>query len=121
MRALKLAKDSDTRKSISTLVQSVLDGAERIKTTDIWNPEINLLDDLPEDTEELNVSRIKDLVEPVSTRPLTRSEEILLLRASKLNGFKFPPWKETPRDSDFELKDGEPPFLYDYHVFSLLC
>jgi calpain-7 len=56
-------------------------------------------------------TRIKRLVEPVSTRIVTTTEQILLLRGSKLNGFTFPPWKGPPGDEEFAIKDGDQPFL----------
>jgi calpain-7 len=50
------------------------------------------------------------LVEPKSDRKLPTSEQILLLRASQLNGFKFPPWTNAPQDSDFRLSNGQERF-----------
>lgn len=50
-----------------------------------------------------------DLNLPVSRRRLTKQEEILLLKASKLNGFTFPPWRDVPNLTEFELgTDGVP-------------
>jgi calpain-7 len=54
---------------------------------------------------------ITRLREPCSTRELTKSEQIILLRGSKLNGFQFPPWKAAPGSECFELVEGEQLFL----------
>ena len=50
-------------------------------------------------------TRIARLVEPVSSRTRTRREEIILLRASIVNGFKCAPWDKFPTSSDFALGD----------------
>jgi hypothetical protein len=50
------------------------------------------------------------LRQPVSTRILPIAEKLLLLHASKLNGFKFPPWPGSPKPEEFEIQDGEEPF-----------
>lgn len=56
-------------------------------------------------------TNIKRLAEPISKRVLATSEQILLLRGSKLNGFQFPPWKGPPNSDEFSLGDGEELFL----------
>lgn len=116
MRALKLSKDKHSRGVMSAKVQSLLEEAERIKFSDDWKPRETLLTNpeakLDSDYGAVDISKIKKLREPVSTRILTKAEEILLLKASKLNGFKFPPWKNPPLDSDFELHHGEQLFMY---------
>jgi hypothetical protein len=58
-------------------------------------------------------ARIRKLTEPVSVRVLPQKEEILLLRASKLNGFAFPPWRAPPDSAEFALVDGAEAFMYD--------
>jgi calpain-7 len=58
-------------------------------------------------------ARIRKLTEPVSVRVLSQKEEILLLRASKLNGFAFPPWRAPPDSAEFALVDGAEAFMYD--------
>ncbi|TID14404.1 2-nitropropane dioxygenase [Venturia nashicola] len=50
------------------------------------------------------------LREPVSKRELPIAEKLLLLHASKLNGFKFPPWTGPPKPEEFHLDDGAEPF-----------
>lgn len=56
-------------------------------------------------------ARIRKLTEPVSVRVLSQKEEILLLRASKLNGFAFPPWRAPPDSAEFALVDGAEAFI----------
>jgi calpain-7 len=50
--------------------------------------------------------RVRKLAAPVSTRKMTKKEQILLLRASVVNGFKCPPWDEDPASSEFALREG---------------
>lgn len=112
MKALKLSKDSDARKFYSAKVQSLLDEAEQIKFNDAWSLVKKPQPAVQEaEGRNIHIDKIKRLEEPISSRPLTKAEEILLLKASKLNGFKFPPWKVPPRESDFELRDGEALYL----------
>ena len=46
------------------------------------------------------------LQEPINTRPLSNQEQIIILRASRLNGFKFVPWKELPVKNE-ALSEGD--------------
>lgn len=112
MKALKLADDPSIRKLMNNKVKSLLDEAERIKTTGIWKVVNDAVKSSGDGVGEIDVSKLKLLEEPVSTRRLTTAEEILLLKASKLNGFKFVPWKDPPPDTEFEIKEGEVPFRY---------
>jgi hypothetical protein len=43
---------------------------------------------------------------PRSRRELSKAEQILLMRGSKVNGCKFPPWAATPNTHDFFLTEG---------------
>lgn len=44
---------------------------------------------------------------PIFGHSLSRAEEILLLRGSRLNGIIFPPWKSAPSEDEFHnLEDG---------------
>ena len=51
-------------------------------------------------------SQIHRLREPVSTRKLPARESIILLKASTVNGFKFPPWDKNPSADEFVPRDG---------------
>lgn len=44
---------------------------------------------------------------PKSTRELTTAEKIIILRASKIHGKKFPQWNQPPEPSMFAKKDDE--------------
>lgn len=52
-------------------------------------------------------SHIHRLIEPRSTRMRSRKEEIILLKASVVNGFKCPPWEKIPGPAEFTLQDGQ--------------
>ncbi|KAF2814625.1 cysteine proteinase [Mytilinidion resinicola] len=54
---------------------------------------------------------VKSLKEPISSRTLSKKEQIILLKASRINGFVFPPWKEPPVPSEFHLEYQAEPFL----------
>ena len=54
------------------------------------------------------------IIGPTSTRALSKKEQIIVLKGSKLHGYVFPPWRD-PFPDDFDLKDGEP-FMYAYLV-----
>ncbi|ORY12783.1 hypothetical protein BCR34DRAFT_563354 [Clohesyomyces aquaticus] len=49
-------------------------------------------------------SQVRRLKDPISSRKLAKREEILLLRSSVVNGFKFPPWDKNPATSEFVLQ-----------------
>lgn len=55
-------------------------------------------------------SQIYRLREPISSRELSKREEIILLKASVVNGFKFPPWTKDPPADEFATRDGEGQF-----------
>jgi len=46
-------------------------------------------------------SHIRRLAEPVSTRRRSKREDIILLKASMVNGFKCPPWDKNPSPAEF--------------------
>jgi calpain-7 len=56
--------------------------------------------------------RVRKLAPPVSTRKLTKKEQILLLKASVVNGFKCPPWDANPASSEFALGEEAEMFTY---------
>lgn len=57
-------------------------------------------------------SQIHRLREPVSTRKLPAKESIILLKASMVNGFKFPPWDKTPSADEFTSEENVAPYTY---------
>jgi calpain-7 len=56
-------------------------------------------------------SRIHRLVEPVSSRKRSKREDIILLKASMVNGFKCPPWNKTPSPEEFLAQQGAELFV----------
>ncbi|KAH0369205.1 cysteine proteinase, partial [Aureobasidium melanogenum] len=99
MNAMRISQDLETKRSMRKKSEFFLDEAQRIKHISEWVPR-----------PEIDITRVRKLVEPKSDRKLPTSEQILLLKASHLNGFKFPPWTGAPQDSDFELSGGQEHF-----------
>ena len=61
---------------------------------------------------ERNTRPRRTLKPPVTTRSLSKAEQIILYKASYLNNYKFPPWTVPPAPDEFELKDGETWYLW---------
>lgn len=57
-------------------------------------------------------TQIHRLREPISSRKLPAKESIILLKASVVNGFKFPPWDKTPSADEFISEEGVAPYTY---------
>jgi calpain-7 len=57
-------------------------------------------------------SHIHRLAEPVSTRKRSRREDIILLKASMVNGFKCPPWEKNPSANEFIAQQDMEIFMY---------
>ncbi|RKF63322.1 Calpain-like protease palB [Erysiphe neolycopersici] len=95
MSAIELADPKSEKDRLRKKCKLLLQTAEEIKKSEIWplvkkeSPEVNL--------------RV-----PISTRKLSKSEQLILLESSDLNGFLFPPWTSEPADSVFEnVAEGE--------------
>ncbi|RMZ70252.1 cysteine protease [Pyrenophora seminiperda CCB06] len=56
-------------------------------------------------------SQIHRLREPISSRTLKAKEQIILLKSSMINGFKFPPWDGVPSPDEFLSQGGANPFM----------
>ncbi|KAF9731412.1 PALB protein [Paraphaeosphaeria minitans] len=56
---------------------------------------------LPRTGSKTFVSHVRKLREPVSSRKRTTKEEIILLKASLVNGVKCPPWDKIPSADEF--------------------
>lgn len=120
MKALKLAQDPNEKAKLATRFKQLLHDAETIKQSKDWRTAIQPVSNgsshaLSQGTVAVNRNP-RILKEPVSTRALPKSEQILLLKASFLHEFKFPPWETLPASEEFDLKDGEEQFLYDSFV-----
>lgn len=87
MAKLKLATDATSKANESKQVKTLLSRAERIKQSGQWH------------------------TQPVCKRPLTKAEQIVLLKASYINGSKYPPWQATPLAAEFELDTEGKPFM----------
>ena len=59
----------------------------------------------------VSVKEPNELEEPVAKRELTTREKIILLKASKVHGCRFPPWTAPPLCSDFEQLSDQPLFV----------
>jgi calpain-7 len=60
----------------------------------------------------VSYSHIHRLAEPVSTRKRSRREDIILLKASMVNGFKCPPWDKNPSPGEFMGQQDMELFMY---------
>lgn len=124
MKALKIATDREQKSDMTSRCQNLLTEAERIKTITQWpltpavtpgpasSPPASPLT-LRCGTETIGTptpARIRQLVEPVSSREVSKAEQIILLRSSKLNGFTFPPWQGAPEPDEFALSQGAEAF-----------
>ncbi|KAH7085386.1 hypothetical protein BKA63DRAFT_16658 [Paraphoma chrysanthemicola] len=56
-------------------------------------------------------SHIHRLAEPISTRKRSKREDIILLKASMVNGFKCPPWDKNPSTAEFAVEHGAELFV----------
>ena len=107
MRQLKLAKTEEEKIPLDRECRSLLKQAESL--TEAINSRAS--------NQSLPVTAPKAIVklqQPRSNRDLSTREQIILLEGSKLHGSVFPPWREEPSDSEFDLKPGEPLFEYVY-------
>lgn len=66
----------------------------------------------PPEPAPASATHIHRLKEPISTRKRTKREDIVLLRASMVNGFKFPPWDKNPSAAEFVPEEGSAWFTY---------
>ncbi|CAG8959171.1 hypothetical protein HYFRA_00013035 [Hymenoscyphus fraxineus] len=94
MKATRLASKDNDKARLRSKCQQILSRAEEIKKATEWTP---------------TTSTSILLKAPVSTRELSKREEIILLEGSKLHGFIFPPWKSEPDEGVFkEPFNGKP-------------
>lgn len=86
MKITKLASTDMERTRLRGKCKQLLSRAEEIKQMVQWTPAAK-----------------KDVLlkAPACGRQITRREEVILLEASKLHGFIFPPWTNEPDDSLF--------------------
>jgi calpain-7 len=87
MNVTKLTSDVSEKARLRSECTRLLSRAEDIKKAAQWPPPV------------ANSILLKV---PLSTRELSKREQIILLEGSKLHGFIFPPWKSEPEDGVFE-------------------
>ena len=109
MKALSLASTTLEKKRLGTKCQSLLDLGERIKQAEDINP---IVRDYARGSDSLIERTARTAQDVISTRKMTTRERILILESSKLNGFIFPPWQDTPCVEDFHLDEDQEPFMY---------
>lgn len=97
MQALRFADNPSDRKRLDKKCKDLLNRAEQLKSQNDFSPK------------HLSVHSNPPLA-PISTRTLTKREQIILLEGGLLNGFKFRPWDQAPFPNEFELRDGGEPF-----------
>lgn len=87
IEAVKHASTAQDKARLRVQSERLLSRAEDIKKSGNWRP---------------TKIQPKTLTAPLSQRDLSRTEEIILLEASRLHGFVFPPWTSNPDNSVFE-------------------
>lgn len=95
-QALRLTDKPSDRRRIDGRCKELLAQAENLKKSQ-------------EDTARPTVKNLI-LKVPTSTRKLTTRENIIILEGSKLHGFIFKPWLDSPNSDEFKLASGEIPF-----------
>jgi hypothetical protein len=107
MQALRITDNPDQKKYLDSKCKDLVKRAEVIKQSN--GQTADKTPTRPPKPEIRN--RPRKLREPISSRELTKSEQILLWKGSDLNGFKFPPWGGPPAPSEFDLKEQDGRFL----------
>ncbi|KAI9724800.1 MAG: hypothetical protein M1812_000076 [Candelaria pacifica] len=110
MEALKLTVCDKERTRLRQSCNALLNQAELIKKAEQWKPS----DTLYKSTSSRVASSGKGLItasKPVSSRQLTKREQIILLEGSKLNGSIFPEWKSAPAPAEFDFKGEQGKFI----------
>lgn len=110
MKALRLADTTIEKKRLDSKCNQYLKKAERIKSSREWHRSLNERSDSPTQLSSKSSSASSRV--PVSSRALSKREQIILLEGSKLNGLVFPPWKGAPAAEEFEIRDGSESFVY---------
>lgn len=116
MTALKIATDGQQKSAYRLKANSFLSKAESIKNGQQWNSgpvqrssssTSSLTPAHPNSVFSGSTARqepahtARKLREPLNGRKLAIKEREIVLRASRLNGFKFPPWEKTPQGDLF--------------------
>jgi calpain-7 len=122
--ALKIATDTRQKSELRADATTLLERAESIRNGPAWPLEpprsptqcstLSLLSSTPLPDEPPSPPpkppAAKRLKEPVNERILTNNEQLLYYRNSTIHGFRFPPWKDAPDDSQFSPDPNGGPF-----------
>lgn len=101
MRALKLTKDPLEKHNFDAKCKQRLKQAEKIKASEACRPGGRAPSDAREKLVAWNPKK------HITKRQLSTREKIILLEGSKLHGFVFPPWDESPEAEEFRLADDQ--------------
>jgi len=126
LRYLRLASTAEQKKTLTVKTLALFEEAEKIKKDATYHAGQKLYDlcslssALPAVTEDVKQSsvgksstrsNVKPLTTPTSLRPLSVSEQKILLVGSKLNDAIFPPWTDADEIESFITQPGANPFL----------
>ncbi|MCJ1439295.1 cysteine protease [Xylographa pallens] len=102
LKVLRLTKDKEKKRELEEKCNKLLDQAQHVKASERWAPK-------PGKTFERCQIHAHALLpkQPISTRALSKREQIIILKGSKLHGCIYPEWISSPLPEEFELKDGE--------------
>ncbi|MCJ1403570.1 cysteine protease [Xylographa trunciseda] len=102
LQVLRFTKDNNKKKELEEKCSKFLDQAEHVKASKGWVPMSG------KTLERCQThTRAAELKQPVSTRALSKQEQIILLKGSKLHGCVYPEWMSPPLPEEFDPKDGE--------------
>jgi calpain-7 len=100
MAATKLASSGSERAKLRAKCRQLTSRAESIKKSASFSSSTSSSSSrAPVQSKELSLRA------PVSQRPLSKREEIILLEGSKLHGFIFPQWTSDPDDTLFASEE----------------
>ena len=126
LKYLRLASTLEQKKTLKSKTLALFEEAEKIKKDASYHAGQKVYDlcslsaTLPavsEDVKQKSVERkittsnIKPLTTPASLRPLSISEQKVLLVGSKLNGAIFSPWTDVDETEALIPRPDEQPFL----------
>ncbi|KAK7542847.1 uncharacterized protein J3D65DRAFT_656121 [Phyllosticta citribraziliensis] len=139
MSSLRLATDKTHKADLSSQAKGFISEAERIKKNSQWpspSPSSSSLSRLPPSSPAASSNapaspisspltgskspapsaKAQRVLQLVSQRPLPTAEQIILYKASSVNGSQFPPWKDIPQPKEFSLDEGNGRFS-DHTLF----
>lgn len=129
MSSLYLATNKTHKADLSAQAKSFISEAERIKKNPQWPspspssasssrmtpsssaapsnaPAPPVSSSLTASKSPASSAKAQHALQLVSQRPLPFGEQVILHKASSVNGSLFPPWKDIPQPKEFSLDDG---------------